>query len=234
MSESKFSIEPIFAVPFVSVMHPDPLALNTELKRYLLDVESHGEMYKNQQPMVNRNGEVFESHFQLFDADNAAVQSLRLYCFQHLYQAIGQLNGYTVDMLKNLHIAVESWFHITRCGGYFPAHNHALHSWSGIYCVDPGLPSETDPTNGVLSFINPFAMNTMFLDMAVVRMAGGYNYGPREIKLMAGQLLLFPSWLLHEVRPYTANGERVTIAFNVKFKLAGATPDKVPVGNLDS
>jgi uncharacterized protein (TIGR02466 family) len=231
MTEAKSSIEPIFAVPFVSVMHPDPVALNAELKTYLLGLESQGETYKNRQPMVNRNGELFESHFQLFGADQAAVQALRVHCYQHLYQAIGQLNGYTVDMLKNLHVAVESWFHITRRGGYFPIHNHALHSWSGIYCVDPGQDADGDSTNGILSFINPFAMNTMFIDMAVVRMAGGYNYGPREIKLAAGQLLLFPSWLLHEVRPYTAEGARITVAFNAKFKLAGAIPDQVPAGN---
>jgi len=229
MSEPKSNIEPIFAVPFVSTTHPDPVALNSQLKTYLFDLESRGDTYKNRQPMVNRNGEVFESHFQLFDADNTAVQALRVFCYQQLYQAIGQLNSYTVDMLKNLHVAVESWFHITRRGGYFPIHNHALHSWSGIYCVDPGQESPTDATNGMLSFINPFAMNTMFIDMAVVRMGGGYNYGPREIRLTAGQLLLFPSWLLHEVRPYTADGERVTIAFNTKFKLAGAVPDQVPV-----
>ncbi|NBS12109.1 MAG: hypothetical protein EBS77_05485 [Gammaproteobacteria bacterium] len=232
MSEVKSTIEPIFAVPFASVLYPDAGDLNAELSKHLFELESQGDSQKNQQPMVNRNGEVFESHFQLFDSTQPAIQALRLFCYQQLYQVVGQLNSYTVDMLKNLHIAVESWFHITRRGGYFPIHNHALHSWSGIYCVDPGQHSDVDSTNGLLSFVSPFAMNTMFMDMAVVRMMGGYNYGPREIRLTAGQLLLFPSWLLHEVRPYTADGARITVAFNAKFKLAGAMPDNIPASNL--
>lgn len=231
MDQPQFSIEPIFAVPFVSVLHPDPTDLNAKLRQFILGQEAQGDRYANAQPMVNRSKKLFESHFQLFAAEDAAVQALRAFCYQHLYRAIGELNGYTTDMLKNLHVAVESWFHVTRRGGYFPMHNHALHSWSGIYCVDPGQESTEDTGSGVVSFLNPFAMASMYIDMAVVRMAGGYNYGPREIKLKPGQLLLFPSWLLHEVRPYTAEGERITIAFNAKFKLAGAIPDQVPVNN---
>jgi uncharacterized protein (TIGR02466 family) len=231
MTTTNLSIEPFFAVPLASVLHPDPAPLNARLREYILAEEAKGEERANRQPMVNRSKQLFESHFQLFAAENPAVQELRVFCYQQLYQAIGQLNGYTVDMLKNLHIGVESWFHVTRRGGYFPMHNHALHSWSGIYCVDPGQEAADEAGNGVLSFLNPFAMSTMFIDMAVVRMMGGYNYGPREIKLKPGQLLLFPSWLLHEVRPYNADGERLTIAFNAKFKLAGAIPEQVPVNN---
>lgn len=231
MEPVKFSIEPIFAVPFVSVVHPDPASLNGPLREFILAKESEGDRNANKQPMVNRSPQLFESHFQLFGDQNPSVQALRVFCYQYLYRTIGELNGYSNEMLRNLHVAVESWFHVTRRGGYFPVHNHALHSWSGVYCVDPGTTSDDDPGAGILSFINPSAMNTMFVDMGVVRMAGGFNYGPREIRLKAGQLVLFPSWLLHEVRPYQGDGERITVAFNAKFKLAGAIPDQVPVGN---
>ena len=227
--DTSFVIEPVFAVPFAMATHPSPADMNTRLRELFLAREAVGDTYANRQPMVNRSKQLFESDFQLFAAEDAAVHELRDFCYRNLYRAIGQLNGYETDMLQNLHIAVESWFHITRRGGYFPLHNHALHSWSGIYCVDPGYAADDDAGNGMVSFVNPSATSTMFIDMAVVRMTGGYNYGPREFRLKAGQLVLFPSWLLHEVRLYNGDRERVTVAFNAKFRLAGAVRDEIPV-----
>lgn len=227
--DPKFVIEPVFAVPFAMATHPSPDDMNARLRALFLQREAAGDTYANRQPMVNRSKRLFESDFQLFAAEDEAVQQLRDFCYRQLYRAIGELNGYPADMLQNLHIAVESWFHITRQGGYFPLHNHALHSWSGIYCVDPGDEPADDAGSGVVSFINPSATSTMFIDMSVVRMTGGYNYGPREFKLKAGQLVLFPSWLLHEVRLYAGERERITVAFNAKFRLAGAVRDEVPV-----
>jgi predicted 2-oxoglutarate/Fe(II)-dependent dioxygenase YbiX len=32
--------------------------------------------------------------------------------------------------------------------------------------------------------------------------------------LQPGQLVLFPSWLLHHVTPFAGEGERITVAFN--------------------
>ena len=36
-----------------------------------------------------------------------------------------------------------------------------------------------------------------------------------EIELQRGNLILFPAWLRHGVRPYTGKGERMTIALNI-------------------
>ena len=36
-----------------------------------------------------------------------------------------------------------------------------------------------------------------------------------ETQLQRGNLILFPAWLRHGVRPYTGNGERITIAMNI-------------------
>ena len=51
-----------------------------------------------------------------------------------------------------------------------------------------------------------------------------------ELRLQAGELVLFPSWLLHEVLPYEGDDVRITVAFNVRFMLAGAQPAEVPIG----
>ena len=38
-----------------------------------------------------------------------------------------------------------------------------------------------------------------------------------HVKFEPGQLVLFPSWILHDVKPYEGEGERITVAFNCWF-----------------
>jgi uncharacterized protein (TIGR02466 family) len=47
-------------------------------------------------------------------------------------------------------------------------------------------------------------------------MPGGLKAGANEAVIpKAGRLVMFPSWLLHQVRPYRGNAERISIAFNL-------------------
>lgn len=216
-------------MPFVLVEHPAPESLNARLRELFLAREAAGSRFANPDPMVQRNSQVFESSFQLFDWPDAAIAELREFCWKSLYRAVGELNSYDLATLRNLHIAAESWFHITRKGGYFALHNHPMASWSGVYGVSTGNDQSGLADSGLLSFVSPMATNTMFLDMAIARMQAPYAYAPRQFKLSAGQLVLFPSWVLHEVRPYSGEGERITVAFNARFKMAGMERPAVPV-----
>ena len=36
------------------------------------------------------------------------------------------------------------------------------------------------------------------------------------------QLVMFPSWVLHDVKPFEGDGERITVAFNCWFTLPDA------------
>jgi hypothetical protein len=229
VSTPAFQIAPGFAVPFVLCEHPDAAGLNERLRTLFLQREQAGERYANPQPLVQRNEALWESNFQLFDWPDRPVAELRDYCWQQLYRAIGELNGYTREELLRLHIGAESWFHITRKGGYFALHNHPMASWSGVYCVAAGDDRSGIEDSGLLSFVSPMAANTMYIDMAIARMGQPYAYGPRNFKLKAGQLVLFPSWVLHEVRPYFGDGERITVAFNARFRMVGVEPGKVPI-----
>ena len=146
-----------------------------------------------------------------------------------VYRTVRELNGYDMDTLKRLHTATEAWFHVTRKGGYFGPHNHPMHSWSGVYCVSHG---GDDPASdsGKFTLINPHAMNTMYIDYGIAHMRNPYHMGNRMLRLQAGDLILFPSWMLHEVLPYEGDDLRITVAFNVRFMLQGAKPEEVPIG----
>ena len=49
-------------------------------------------------------------------------------------------------------------------------------------------------------------------------MPGGLSGGVNEaLRPRAGRLVMFPAWLMHQVRPYHGNAERISIAFNLSL-----------------
>ena len=223
-----FQLAPVFAVPMVLAKLPDCDALNAELRALFL-ARAGDERYRNPDPFTHRNAALFESNFRLFDWPQDSVQRLNKFCLSTLYGAIRELNGYDLETLQRLHVATEAWFHVTRRGGYFGPHNHPLHSWSGVYCVSH---DGDDPASdsGKLNLINPHSTSTMYFDMGIAKMKAPYAMAHRMLRLAAGDLVLFPSWMLHEVLPYEGDDVRITVAFNARFLLQGATPADVPIG----
>lgn len=217
-----FRIHPTFSVPMAWARRPADDGLNAELRRLFLAREKEGGQYANPNPLTQRNRQVFESNFDLFKWPDPCITKLRDFCWQHLMRAVVELNGYEPAMVQRMRIGADAWFHVTRRGGYFGIHNHPMASWSGVYCVDGGRHDAERPDSGQLNFINPFVMNTMFIDAGTAQLRGQFNLGTRSFRLEAGQLVMFPSWLLHEVKPFHGEGERITVAFNTWFKLVGS------------
>jgi uncharacterized protein (TIGR02466 family) len=162
---------------------------------------------------------LFESHFNLFADDNRAIQELRNFCWEQLAALIGHLNGYDPPTLQRLRISNECWFHITRRGGFFGLHNHPNASWSGVYCVDPGKHDEGKKESGLLVFVNPAISGAMHMDAGVAQLKAPFGVSLATFSLEPGQLVLFPSWVLHDVKPFEGEGARITVAFNCSFKL---------------
>lgn len=211
-------IIPAFAAPMAFARRADD-GLNAELRELLLAREAVGERWKNPSPYTLRNTALYESRFDLFHWPEAPIQRLKHYCWTTLMEVIRDLNGYDLATMRRIDMAADAWFHVTRRGGFFGIHNHPMASWSGVYCVDGGNHDPDQPISGELSFINPFVMSTMFVDAGVSQMREPFTYAGRGHRLEAGQLVLFPSWLLHEVKPFIGDGERITVAFNAWFQL---------------
>jgi uncharacterized protein (TIGR02466 family) len=208
----------MFAVPFAFSRYPAHARLNPALRRHILDQEKSGGA-ANPRPLTQRNAALFESHFNLFRDDDAAVQELKTFCWDQLLAVIGRLNGYDLQTLHRLQIYNDCWFHVTRRGGFFGVHNHPNASWSGVYCVDPGEHDADKKDSGLLSFINPMITSAMHMDAGILKMQLPYGYQVASVSLEAGALVIFPSWVLHDVKPFEGKGERITIAFNCWFTL---------------
>lgn len=218
---SSSEISPVFSVPLAQALHPDASTLNVELRALLLAREGDPR-YANPNPSLQQQTGVFESDFNLFAWPEACVQRLREFCWTELGRTIQNLNSYDAAVMRRLQIFSHTWFHVTRAGGFVINHTHPMASWSGVYCVAPGQTPEDRPESGVLRFHNPHHYSNTFLDAGNLKLRPPYHHGSWSIRFQPGQLVLFPSWLPHEVLPFHGDDERITIAFNCWFGMKDA------------
>lgn len=214
------SIQPMFPLPFAFDRHPDPARLNAALRALFLAHDSDAD--RNPNPYTERNAALFESRFNLFRWPDPAIAELREFCLSRTLQLVQQLNGHPPEVMRRLRLTIESWFHVTRRHGWFGPHNHPNASWSGVYCVDAGRPDPGMEDSGKLTFLHPHAGSAMHNDMGNDTLQPPFNIQHVGYVLQPGQLVLFPSWLLHQVTPFVGEGERITVAFNCAFVLEPA------------
>jgi uncharacterized protein (TIGR02466 family) len=215
------NLHPMFAVPFGEARCPDAEALNPQIRKLLLEREAQGDSHRNVHASLQQQKGVFESEFTLFSWPEACIQRLRAFCWSMLGQLVAEANGYTPAQMRQIRIFSHTWFHITRRPGFVITHTHPMASWSGVYCVDPGGPAPEYPESGLLRFHNPHFYSNVFLDPGNAHLKPPFHHGFWNQRLSAGQLVLFPSWLPHEVMPFHGDGERITIAFNCWFGQQG-------------
>lgn len=207
-------ITSIFAVPFVQHHFEGAEQLNRDLSALFLQREAS---CANPDPSLPPDAAVFESDFNLFQWPDSSVQRLKQMCWQVLGATIAELNGYSDAAISALRIGSHAWFHLTREGGSTTLHTHPMASWSGVYCVSPGDSVAARPDSGVLRFHNPHHFSNYFLDHGNRTLRPPYHHGSWNVPLRAGSLVLFPSWLQHEVMTYFGQRERITVAFNCWF-----------------
>lgn len=110
---------------------------------------------------------------------------------------------------------IESWYHITKNGGYHDAHSHPNCSWCGIYYLEPGE-ANLEQRNGINRFYDPRVNAEHYADPGTAYLGGQgfWDFAPKE-----GQVVIFPSYLKHSALPYFGQKDRVVIAFNCVIEL---------------
>ena len=153
---------------------------------------------------------LFESNSDLFDLDAPEIDSLKMFCAHATMDVVKFVNKDVWPPDSEFSIQFhESWFHITRDGGYHDIHNHSNCSWCGIYYVELG---DSGPKNGVTAFADPRAGAHGFTDFGTRYVAGRFDIPPRE-----GTLVIFPSYVWHSAQTYFGERDRVVVAFNASI-----------------
>jgi hypothetical protein len=208
-------IAPGFAVPFAQVRLEPCERLNRELEALFLARETPE--YRNPTPSHLPQAEMFESRFNLFRWPERCVQELRGFMLDSLARTVLEASTLAPAELARLQMHNHTWFHITRYAGSFVAHNHPLASWSAVYCVRAGEHLAGQPQSGVLRFLDTRAGADGYLDAANRALRAPFSLGAREFHLQAGELLVFPSFVFHEVSPFYGRDVRITVATNCWF-----------------
>ncbi len=205
-------LEQWFSVPIVIDRLIGFENTNNSIKEYILSAEKQHEKENELITQARKKG-LFESQWNLFQRNEPSLNKLNELLSEKLILLVSQLNSYDQKIIDTLKIKEQSWFHVTRKGGYFSAHNHPMASWSSVYCVDDGGINDNDDF-GVTRFCHPYPQMNCYIDAGNVNLKHPFNSSPLNIKLKTGDLIFFPSFLMHEVSPYMQNGTRITIATN--------------------
>ncbi|NVK23052.1 MAG: hypothetical protein HWD86_11095 [Kangiellaceae bacterium] len=209
-------ISPMFGVPVATFKIPKQEELNSKLQNLILSSEKDNK--RNVHPSQKIQPEVFESNFSFFDWDDIACKAIKNLMLLGIRNVIEKTTNLTSKQVSALAPCHDSWFHITRRGGYVQPHNHPNASWSAVYCVTSGLKDAGHEDSGSLIFHNPLGSGYMFQDPTNRDFKWPYSIHGQKFTLSASNLIVFPSHLVHSVTPYFGEGERITIATNVWFK----------------
>jgi uncharacterized protein (TIGR02466 family) len=106
-------------------------------------------------------------------------------------------------------VTLAGWANVSRTGAYNKRHTHPGCQVSAVYYVEAGSPPTEDaPESGTFEFIDPRPHAEMSA------LPGEAIGRPMTIQPLNGRMILFPSWLYHQVNPYLGEAERISISFN--------------------
>jgi uncharacterized protein (TIGR02466 family) len=208
-------LTPAFAVPILRSRLQPCESLNAALESLFLARESAE--YRNPTPSHTPQAETFESRFNLFRWPEPCIQELRQFMLDSVVAAVLQTTAVTAADISRLRFHNHTWFHISRYAGSFVAHNHPLASWSAVYCVRPGETVPGHPQSGLLRFFDPRQGANGYLDPANETLHPPFALRSLDLRLAAGDLVIFPSYLFHEVTPFYGADTRITVATNCWF-----------------
>ena len=206
MARMQAEIRSYFATPVVIATLPDAAELNAELRRVIHEHE------RQHQSVHHSNLGGWQSSWDFETWGGPAAKRL-------LDGARELATRLTSDRAgKGVRIAwtTNAWANVNRRNHGNEFHTHPGAYWSGTYYVDDGGIGDDRALGGEFEMQDPRGVApAMYAPRLGFAVPGGQSAGASElIHPESGQMVLFPSWLLHAVRPYRGEHERISVAFN--------------------
>lgn len=201
LEQTKF--EKLFSTPLIRFRVPDHEALNKALLaegRKLIATDAGASK-------SNRGG--WHSSGNLFDHEAECISTLREAAEEAVLDATRKLTS-KVDP-ASLRLKLFAWMNANPPGGYNAPHTHPGAHWSGVYYVSQ--PDVESGTSGMIEFLDPRT------DLPHWRLLKAPAFSmKKKFRPEVGEMVLFPSYLVHWVYPNETDEERVSIAFNATFR----------------
>lgn len=198
---------------FFEDVNPNHKKLEKKLKKYIYDFDK-----KTAQSELGRSTKrnLSEPPFDFFDyalKECEAFARLHSWIDLKMRSFVKKANGNSLppDLRWKIHYH-ESWYHITKSGGFHGPHIHSNTSWGWIYYFND-IDARKD--GGSNKFYNPASQNVTYVDMGLVRMIS-VDSEIFEVSPRAGKLVVFPGWLLHDGQPYFGKKDRIILSGNTQ------------------
>ena len=118
--------------------------------------------------------------------------------------------GAEID-ITNYEFEANAWVNINKKGGFNSIHTHGRFHISGVYYVKQ--PAVKAGHSGMIEFVNSRFDHHIYQELNANAFAPKVTMRPK-----AGEMIVFPSTLLHSVYPNDSEEERITIAWNLIFR----------------
>lgn len=111
----------------------------------------------------------------------------------------------------------EMWANVNESGASNTFHYHSGCIWSAVYYVADGYQNQDEPVGGELVLLDPRAPAATMAapDLRYRRPDGQIYNSEAKMRPKEGRIVMFPSWLMHAVKPYRGNKPRISIAINL-------------------
>ena len=107
----------------------------------------------------------------------------------------------------------DVWANVSEAGHFNMPHVHGGSFWSAVYYVRAG-----EGEGGHLVLHDP-RMPGLRMHAPGVHFKGMGAELRAEIRPRTGLMVLFPAWLSHSVEPWSGEGQRISIAMNIRARL---------------
>lgn len=105
---------------------------------------------------------------------------------------------------------IAGWANVNGPGAGNSPHMHGANYWSAVYYVKVG-----EGEGGRLRLHDP-RLPALRMHSPVLRFSKAGPEVTHHIRPRAGQMLLFPAWLLHSVEAWEGSDNRISIAMNIR------------------
>mgnify|MGYP003325581111 CR=1 FL=1 len=186
---------------------------NEELTNVILKMEQEESTVKSSfgYPISSAGG--WHGEPDLHNKENIQLQNI----LESIGKVTDEIKRYN-HFLKGIKTeCIAMWANVNRYKDYNTVHVHPNCNYSGVYYI------KTPENCGTLSFIDPRKERRMLMDSSLydvestsVPAAAAHTLiiTPKE-----GRLVLFPCFLEHEVGANQTNEPRISISFNIRYRI---------------
>lgn len=194
-----------FATPILVRNIPDFEAVNTGLVEQVLAARERDESVC----VSNRGG--WHSAPTLWEWDTPEIAAFRNWVHNAMLRMAALPSKETSLRNVDIDYVAGAWANVNDHGSYNDAHVHPDCDWSCVYYAASGVPEPGWERNGQFELRDP-------RNVAQMSKLGRYGFA-RSLLIdpEPGKMIMFPAWMEHLVHPFYGEGQRISIAVNIKI-----------------